>query len=196
MPTKYKILLIVTTTIVALDQSIKHWVRDRIPVGGRPIEILPGLFQIVHAENRGAAWGLLRNFEHRLPLLLTATVLAFVLIAWYLHKMTKGQEVLALAMSLILGGAIGNFIDRVIYHSVTDYLDFYISYQPVKAWLRSVFRSNHWPSFNLADVAIVAGLLLVMFDMLWLERRRLVEVDDDSDMDDMPGMTQGREAAQ
>ncbi len=196
MSTKYKILMAVTSIIVAIDQAAKYWIRNTIPVRGRPIEVIPGLFQLVHAENSGAAWGLMRDFTHRLPFLIVATVVAFTVIGIYFHKIPKGQNLVALAMSCILGGAIGNFLDRVRFHSVTDYLDFYVNYQPVKGWLRSVFRSNHWPSFNVADIAIVVGLLFIMYDMLFLEKRRAQEAAGKSGDTDIRGVAGEGEAAQ
>ncbi len=193
MTRKYKILLTITSLTFVLDQVVKYWIRSAIPLRGRPIVILPGLFQLVHAENTAAAWGILRNFEHRMPLLIVATVAAFAFIVYYYIKIPQDQPVVAYAMSFILGGAAGNFVDRVRFQSVTDYLDFYVGYDPLKGWLRALFRSNHWPSFNIADIAIVVGLILVMYDMVILEKRRARQ--DEGKGGSVTGVAEGGEAA-
>ncbi len=196
MSRKYKILLAVTSITFLLDQVVKYWIRNTIPSHGSPVVIIPGLFQLVHAENTAAAWGILRSFEHRMPLLIVATIAAFLFIVYYYYKLPEDQTVVALAMSFILGGAAGNFIDRVRFQSVTDYLDFFMGYEPMKGWLRSLFRSNHWPSFNVADIAIVVGLLLVMYDMMVLERRRARHAEETKEGNDMTGVAEGGEATQ
>jgi len=169
---KYFYLICVSSFLLLLDQGSKYWIRANIPLG-RSIEVLPNLFRLGHVENAGAAWGILSSSPYRIPFFIVATIVAFIVIGIYFSKLPKDQTLLAIAMSSILGGAIGNFIDRLLYQSVTDFLDFYFGYQPIKGWLISTFRSNRWPSFNIADVAIVIGLGIVMYDMLFLEPKRI-----------------------
>ncbi len=178
---KYFYLVSVSTLALLLDQLSKIWIRANIPYR-RTLDVIPGLFRLVHVENEGAAWGILADATYRIPFFIVATLIAFVVIGVYFSRIPKGQNQLAIAMSLILGGAMGNFIDRMVFKAVTDFLEFYIQADPYKSWLISTFRSNRWPAFNIADMAIVFGLLIVMYDMLVLEPRRLQAAEATDDM--------------
>lgn len=169
---KYVQLLIITVFLVVLDQSTKIWIRATIHESG-PIQVIPGFFRLVHVENEGAAWGILSDAAYRMPFFIVTTLVAFTVIGVYYSKLDDQYKVLRLALSTILGGAIGNFIDRMVQQSVTDFLDFYISYRPLSSWLIQTMGTNRWPSFNVADVAIVVGLILVMYDSFVLENQRL-----------------------
>jgi signal peptidase II len=171
---KYFYLITVTTLSLLIDQLSKIWIRVNIH-GGKSVEIISGLFRLVHVENPGAAWGIFADSAYRIPFFIVATLIAFSVIGVYFSRIPKGQNLLAVAISLILGGALGNFIDRLYYRSVTDFLDFYVARQPISGWLIEHFGSNRWPSFNIADATIVTGLLLIMYDMLVLEGRRARE---------------------
>ncbi|MCL4471388.1 MAG: signal peptidase II [Gammaproteobacteria bacterium] len=141
----------ISAAVVVLDQLTKHWVSNAFAFG----EILPvtGYFNLVLAHNTGAAFSFLaaaggwqRGF------FIGIAVLAAVIIIHLLRK-HHGQTVFSLALALILGGALGNLIDRILLGHVVDFLDFY-----VQGW--------HWPAFNVADMAITSGAALLVLDSL------------------------------
>ncbi|HSW49103.1 MAG TPA: signal peptidase II [Bryobacteraceae bacterium] len=128
------------------------------------ITVIPGFFNLVSTRNRGVAFSLLANndSEWRSFFLigLTALVVAFVgSILWQTSPRGMANSRLTrLGLSLVLGGALGNFYDRVTQGAVIDFLDFYIG-------------SYHWPSFNVADSGLTVGVSLVLLD-LWRSQRR------------------------
>lgn len=158
--------------MIVADQASKYWIRATIHETG-PIVVIKGLFRLVHVENEGAAWGILSDASYRMPFFIVSTTVAFVVIGLYFSRLTDEQKVLRVALASILGGAIGNFIDRLRFQSVTDFLDFYVAAKPVSTWLIQTVGSNRWPSFNIADIAIVVGLGLVIYDSLLLEPKRM-----------------------
>lgn len=124
------------------------------------VTVIPGFFNVVHTENRGAAFGLFAesNGEWRSFLLIgLSTVVMVLLSAMLWHPARAGlshSTLLRLGLSLVLGGAVGNLYDRVVHGAVTDFLQFY-------------FGSYEFPSFNIADSAITIGAALLLIDM-WL----------------------------
>lgn len=122
-----------------MDQFSKVLIR-RLFSPGQSISIL-GFFKITHVKNPGAAFGLLPN--HQLIFSIT-TFVVVVLIFFYYRRLKPSERAVKFALGLELGGAVGNLVDRLFFGQVTDFLDFRI-----------------WPVFNLADIAIVAGLLVL-----------------------------------
>ncbi|HXI13133.1 MAG TPA: signal peptidase II [Thermoanaerobaculia bacterium] len=120
--------------------------------------VIPGLFQLVHVRNPGAAFGIGANSDSALvPLLLNGGAIAvFFIVVAYSLRTAVTERVLQLGLHLILAGAIGNLIDRFRLGSVVDFLDFYVS---------SGGREHHWPAFNVADSAICIGVGLLFLDM-------------------------------
>lgn len=162
----------VAGAIVALDQGTKTWVRATITETG-PIVVIPRIFRIVHVENPGAAWGILGDATYRMPFFIGMTSLALVAIIVYFSRLSPDHKVLRWALTIIMGGAVGNFIDRLDHQSVTDFLDFFVAIKPVSTWLIQIAGTNRWPAFNVADIAVVVGLFLVIYDSLFLEPRRM-----------------------
>jgi signal peptidase II len=119
-------------------------------------EVIPGFFQIVHIRNKGAIFGFFSQSGNRyVYLLLTlASMAALGLVVYYFFKAPPEERWLKISLSLIMAGALGNFIDRVFKGYVIDFLDF-----SVKGW--------HWPSFNLADSCISIGAILLIFIFLF-----------------------------
>ena len=150
MNRKLHILLPILLLGVALDQLTKYLVLQNMPLGSQ-IPVLQGFFNLVHAHNRGAAFGLLSSwsldFVRVFFVCTTGMVLAVVGYLWW--RLPESQEAAALGYSLILAGAVGNLVDRVRFGEVVDFLDFY--------WGR-----YHWPAFNVADslVCLGAGVLV------------------------------------
>lgn len=120
------------------------------------IEIVP-FFNIVMVWNEGVSFGLFNNLDVPIPVLLSAFSLLFSLafVIWMLRTQSCAT---ALSLALIVGGALGNVIDRLRFGAVVDFLDFYIG-----AW--------HWPAFNLADSCIVLGVLGLIVYSLFFEKR-------------------------
>lgn len=148
---KYVLFGGVALTVLALDQATKALVLREIPAG-TVITVIPGLFDLVHYRNRGAAFGFLNSadIEWQFWLFLAATILAAAVI--FLMAKQTGKPGLLTGLGLILGGAVGNLIDRLRFHSVVDFLDFYWG-----AW--------HWPAFNVADMAICCGAFITCIAM-------------------------------
>jgi signal peptidase II len=115
--------------------------------------IFPG-FNFTLIYNEGAAFSFLSNAGgwQRWAFTALSIVISIVLIVW-LKTLDRNKRVLAAGLAFILGGAIGNVIDRILYGHVIDFIDVY-------------YKSHHWPAFNLADSAITLGACLLIFDML------------------------------
>jgi signal peptidase II len=147
----------------ALDRATKMLVESRMEVGD-VTGVIPGLFNLVYTRNRGIAFSLLAESESEwrsfFLIGLTALVIAFVAsILWQTSPSgMAASRVCRLGLALVLGGALGNFYDRVSAGSVTDFLDFHAG-------------GYHWPAFNLADSGLTVGVGLVLLD-LWRTRRR------------------------
>jgi signal peptidase II len=131
--------------VVALDQITKLAVVNSLRVYDS-VHVVPGFLNLVHVRNRGMAFGLLNqhNIGFGFYFLVGVSLGAIALLVLWSLKLREGDTLTCVGLSLILGGAIGNLIDRVRLQEVIDFLDFY-------------FRSYHWPAFNLADSAITVG---------------------------------------
>lgn len=144
----------IATIIVLLDQITKVTITRLFSYG----ESLPvtSFFNLVLAHNPGAAFSFLASGSGWQRYFFTGIAVAAVIFILYLLKRHAGQKLFCWSLALILGGAIGNLIDRVLYGYVIDFLDFYIPNS----------RLPHWPVFNVADMAIVCGASLFILDEL------------------------------
>jgi len=140
----YKILSIV----LMLDQVIKLLIRSKLELY-QTITIIPKFFSITYVENTGAAFSILKDSTTLLTIF-SAVILAFL--SEYIKKEKNFSKLSILSYGLLTGGIVGNMIDRVLHHAVTDYLSF-------------TFFSYSFPIFNLADIAITVGVFLLMIDM-------------------------------
>ena len=160
------ILVGVAVATLAADQVTKYLIRDNMAIGESwPRE---GFFRITHGTNTGTAFGL---FPDQTLLLTIASVVAIGFII-YFYKAHGGQTWLSgVNVGLLLGGAFGNLIDRVVAGRVTDFIDV-----------------GPWPIFNIADSAVVVGITLLIASMLLLEGREVEETDqaDSETSDDVP----------
>jgi signal peptidase II len=134
--------------IIIVDQVTKYVVINNVETG-ELIPVINNFFYITYHENAGAAWGILQNKRY---IFITLTII-FSIIMFYILLKSK-DKLLKSALSLILGGAIGNLIDRVLKGSVADFLDFY-------------FGSYHFPTFNVADSFIVIGTIVLGIYLLF-----------------------------
>jgi signal peptidase II len=140
--------------VAIADQGSKAWIVSRLDLYGA-WAVHADYFHIVHVRNRGVALGLLSNLDPKWgnPLLIVATMFAIGGVLAYLHfHQHRGPAPCGLA--LILGGAMGNLIDRARLGYVVDFLDIH--------WHR-----YHWPAFNVADIGITVGVFLLLLDMLF-----------------------------
>ena len=173
MSRKILILVTVVPLFTALDQLTKIWIRAQAAANELPVEIIPKFFNLIFVENPGAAWGLMRDHEHRLTIFLVVSVVAFVVIGLYYRSLTERDGWLAVALSMILSGAIGNFIDRALFGKVTDFFDFHVGWAgTLRDFTLDRWRTSHYPTFNVADVAIVLGVAVFLFHVLVIETLR------------------------
>jgi lipoprotein signal peptidase len=145
---KIGLSLVVAALVVVLDQLSKSWVRGNLP----PTNSFPdrGFLDLVYIENYGSAFGL---FANQTFLLIVITLASLLTILLFLHFLSPTTTLNVVSLSLILGGAVGNLIDRLRFGCVTDFIYFHI---------HSFFR---WPAFNLADTAIVIGIFVLIYSL-------------------------------
>jgi signal peptidase II len=145
--------LILSAVVIILDLWTKHLVLKSIRLH-EAVPVIPDFFQIVHVRNTGAAFGLGANASSKLvPILLNVGAIAvFCVVVVYAFRTAVTDRLLQTGLHLILGGAIGNLVDRFRFGYVVDFLDVYIG-------------THHWPAFNVADSAICIGIALLFFDM-------------------------------
>ena len=138
----------VAGAVFAIDRLTKWMIETRLSAMDTHV-VIPGFFEIVHSENRGAAFGLFAEStsEWRTVLLIGFSVVALIALIVMLWRSSRLDRKTAIALALILGGAVGNVFDRVRWGSVTDFLLFYIG-------------SHQWPAFNAADSAIVCAYVV------------------------------------
>ncbi|MEE2828358.1 MAG: signal peptidase II [Myxococcota bacterium] len=137
------------------------------------ISVIDNFFTICHTENTGAAFGLLSGHEHRMLFFTVVTLLAFVMILYYFRQLRPDDGLLAISLSTIFAGAAGNFIDRLLFQKVTDFLLFYIPRETgLGQWLIDTVRTNQWPAFNIADMCINIGVGIFIWHVLFIEPKR------------------------
>ena len=130
-----------------------------------PVTVTP-FWQHRYTQNRGAAWGVLSGAgeQFRVPFFYLVSIAAVIFIFSYYRKLRTEQRYLQIALALVLGGAIGNAIDRVLRGYVIDFIDWHW-FDP--HWLRP---SLHWPTFNVADSGITVGLAMLFLEMLFAKK--------------------------
>jgi signal peptidase II len=148
-----RVMGVITVVILVLDQVTKLLVRTQVTLHDS-IEIVPGFLNLVHVHNTGAAFGFLNSATlANKQLLMTATALiALVAIGFYASQVGPRETLSRASLALILGGALGNLIDRASAGYVVDFVDVY-------------WRGYHFWAFNVADAAISVGACLLILDM-------------------------------
>jgi signal peptidase II len=133
---------------------------------GRQVQVVRGFWQFQYTQNRGAAWGFLSRSgeKFRVPLFHLISLAAVIFIFSYYRKLAIHQRYLQVALALVLGGALGNAICRVLRGYVIDFIDWHLN-DPF--WQRPHL---HWPTFNIADSAITVGLVLLVLEMLFARK--------------------------
>lgn len=140
--------------IVVLDQATKLAVVRDLAMYAR-VAVIPGFFDLTYVRNTGAAFSLMADqpAAFRVPFFLLVSSAAALALLWFIRSTPRDDRVTLVAAALVLGGAVGNLIDRVLYGSVIDFLLVYV-------------REWHWPAFNVADSAITVGVAVLMIRSL------------------------------
>ena len=149
-----KLYLLVIAFIIAADQASKWLLVRSVPLEGTR-EVVRGFLRLWHVRNSGAVWGFFSGHDGGvIPKVITGlAVAALLIVAWFFLSADRRQRLELAAYAFILGGALGNIVDRLRLGYVVDFLDAY-----VKTW--------HWPTFNVADSCITIGVLLLALS-LW-----------------------------
>ena len=145
--------LTISLVVIILDAFTKWLVSSRIELHDT-VPLIPDFMQLVHVRNNGAAFGIGANAQSTLvPILLNIGAIGvFFVVVIYAFRSAVTDRVLQTGLHLILGGAIGNLVDRFRFGFVVDFLDVYV-------------KDHHWPAFNVADSAICVGIALLFLDM-------------------------------
>ncbi len=152
-------LIIISTLTVLLDQATKYFVMKGMTVG-QSIPIIDGFLSLTYVMNPGAAFGFLSSSaaNFRVPFFLGVSVVAIGVVLFFYLKGARENVLLQIGLSLVLGGAAGNLIDRIRFQEVVDFIDVYI-------------QRLHWPAFNVADSAISIGVSVLILDMILAGRK-------------------------
>jgi len=148
---KYLILLATVAAVVLLDLITKAYIDSNMSLH-ESVVVIGGFLNIMYVRNPGAAFSFLASASpgFRSVFFLTVTVTAIVLVLYYIAKSKTEEPLMIFALSLIMSGALGNFIDRVRLGEVIDFIDVHLG-------------AYHWPAFNVADSAITVGDFIMLF---------------------------------
>lgn len=154
--TKNLYFLAALAITLPIDQLTKRWILGRFAYG-EVLVVIPDFFNLTHVRNPGGAFSLLADLPDfwRQGFFLGTGLIAIVLLLVFLHRLVPQERLAAVAIGSVLGGAIGNLMDRVIYGEVIDFLDF------------RLFGGYVWPTFNMADCWIVCGVAILMLDIFF-----------------------------
>lgn len=148
--TKTTFILTVTGAVFAADQLSKWYIRKSVALY-QSIPVIDSFFDITHVRNSGGAFSLLSNADNavRIPFFVVASIIAIVALVYLLRQVATHQKLLLFALAGVLGGALGNALDRIRLGQVTDFLDFH-------------WHGHHWPAFNVADSFITIGVTILL----------------------------------
>lgn len=146
---------LIAVIVIAIDQLTK-WIIVKQMDLYEQIQVIENFFYITSHRNKGAAWGILQN---QMLFFYIITVIVVIGVIYYMEKYAKGNILLSISLSFILGGAIGNFIDRLFRQEVVDFLDF-------------IIFGYDYPIFNVADSALVIGVILVFISTIMDEKKK------------------------
>jgi lipoprotein signal peptidase len=157
-------LLTVSATVAVLDLATKAWAQARLetPEGfPRSVDVIPGWFDFSLARNRGGAWSFLHDAPERVRMAFfpTVSVLAIIVIVVAYRRLRHDQWLAKIALPLVLGGAVGNLVDRLRYGFVIDFLHAYGTFGGA---------THHFPTFNVADVGITVGSILLALESIFV----------------------------
>ena len=147
-------IYIISVIIFALDVIFKGLVKTHIHLQDK-ITVIPHFFDLVHVENEGAAFSILDGSKY---ILIVISIIIMFLLLKYIRDLKKISNLEGIALGLVLGGLLGNLLDRIVNSHVVDYLAFN-------------FFGYHFPVFNLADIAITVGVVLLLITTIIKERK-------------------------
>jgi signal peptidase II len=159
--------------VIGLDQITKQWAEAALKPY-QPLEFLP-FFDLTLMYNKGAAFSFLSSQGgwQRWFFIVLAIGVTLVLVGW-LRKLKSNEGVLAVALSLVIGGAVGNVIDRILFGHVIDFIDVYYQAGSCLPMFATVVTNEgaqcHWPAFNIADSAITLGVIVLLLDAFFSKR--------------------------
>jgi signal peptidase II len=154
---RYNMLLLIASLVVVVDQATKWLIVQNFRMH-EALPVIPDFFDLVYVRNKGAAFGIFADTGFRVPFLLTTTMVAVVFLVWFYRQLKPEQVLSRSALSMVLGGAVGNLIDRLRLGEVIDFLDVH--------WFQ-----HHWPAFNVADSAICVGVGMLLLAQ-WRDSRQ------------------------
>lgn len=186
VPASTAFLCVVSLVALVADLSTKAWAKEHLSGYDtkahaiKRIEVLKGHVDFIFAQNPGGAWSFLRSLPDSLrrPFFLVVSAAAIVFIVSIYQRVRRDQRAMKWGLPLALGGAMGNLADRIRYGWVVDFIDFSVRWGG---------HEHHWPTFNVADIAIVLGVGLMAIDML---RTRSLHAHDEPGA--MPGLSASR----
>jgi signal peptidase II len=157
--TRLKTAAILAASIIVPDQITKAVIQRKYALWDTD-PVIPGFFNLAHVLNKGAAFGFLNNPDSNWQIWFFAAVTVFAVgfIYFLLSSADKGDRFFIWGLGLVLGGALGNLIDRIRFGFVVDFLDFYVG-------------EYHWPAFNIADIAITCGAFAIIVSMYMKNQR-------------------------
>jgi lipoprotein signal peptidase len=174
----YVFLAIVSLTTLVSDVATKLWAERHLDGLPGVVDVWKGHLTLILAKNRGGAWGLLQSTSEnvRRPFFLLVSVAAIAFIMTLYRRLQGHQRALQWGLPLVLGGALGNVFDRIRYGHVIDFIDAHTVYP---AFLSRLLKEpggveHHWPTFNVADIAICVGVGLMAIDMFTSKRGRQI----------------------
>jgi signal peptidase II len=144
------LVLLLSVAIIILDQVTKQWVTMQFYLG-ESVPVIPGFFNFAYVRNTGAAWGMLGGLN---GLLVGLSLVVLLILIFFRRSFLTDTLIHRLALAFMIGGIVGNLLDRVRLQYVVDFLDFY-------------WRIHHFPAFNVADSAICIGVGLYMLSTLF-----------------------------
>jgi signal peptidase II len=147
---KYPLVFTVAALVLLLDQLTKWYIRHTFGLY-ESVTVIDSIFHITHVRNAGGAFGIFNQGARawRLPFFLVVSCIAVGVLLAFVRRIQPGQRWLLVALGAILGGALGNLLDRMISGQVTDFLDFH-------------WRGYYWPAFNVADSCITVGMVILL----------------------------------
>jgi lipoprotein signal peptidase len=156
-------LALLSMATLALDIASKWWAERHLEGYPGTVEVWRNHVTLLLAKNRGGAWGLLQSTSEnvRRPFFLLVSVAAIAFIMTLYRRLQPRQHALMWGLPLVLGGALGNVFDRIRYGHVIDFVDVHLVYRGI---------DRHWPTFNVADIAICVGVGLMALDMFTSKR--------------------------
>lgn len=173
MKRKYIIAIVTASMVIFVDQLTKWLVMNRMSMHDT-IVVIPNFLSLHYLVNPGAAFGMFRdaNENFRRVFFFLVGIFALGLVFYYLIKSDERKNFFPLFLSLVMGGALGNIMDRIRLGEVTDFILLEATFMGEKAvaFLDKTFGTHYWPSFNVADSAIVVGIIGMAIDMLFFEQ--------------------------